>query len=374
MKLFGVELFPPFCRVEPVQTECTFLGITLPCYLSLTPLEDGNVMKHRGNSSKYNYLHQLWHFLFKIDTLMVLTMIVYAFSNDVFLLSDMVVECGDDIKKEWFDSVGFISKPFLHLLQSRAFVELANLVIQGVVERALILPLVTYMDETNITSTIRFAPLPDTKAERNEQFQEGSKMPAPFLHNKNAILMNLIILLPLEIGKNLLSNYGTGEVAMSNAISTLTLKQICKSLLLGLVIIDLILGTAHKISHRGALKCHLWPFHARHHTHRYNYASIKFCGEPFDLEVFLTQFCYAFLPRLLGMDVFTGMILVNAFSIHLLVEHTAYRCFYLSYFHEAHHRYGSVAFYHYPVWEILFGKMPSLSQFRGLHLSDVGVQ
>lgn len=43
MKLFGIELFPPFCRVEPIQTECTFLGITLPCDLPLTPLEDGNV-------------------------------------------------------------------------------------------------------------------------------------------------------------------------------------------------------------------------------------------------------------------------------------------------------------------------------------------
>ena len=210
-----------------------------------------NTIKHRENSSRYNGLYQLWHFLFKIDTLMVLSMIVYAsYSNDTFL-SDMVVggeSCGN--KKDSFNSIRLICKLLPPLLQSRAFVELANLVIQGVVERALILPLVTYMDETNVTSTIRFTPLPDTQAERNEQFQEASKMPAPFLHNKNAILMNLIILLPLEIGTNLLRNYGTGEVAMTNAISTLTLKQICKSLLLGLLIIDLMLGTAHKISHR----------------------------------------------------------------------------------------------------------------------------
>ncbi|GFH61523.1 predicted protein [Chaetoceros tenuissimus] len=244
-----------------------------------------NTIKHREISSKYG-LHQLWHFLFKIDTLLVLTMVVYAYSNDTFL-SDMVVggdsPCGN--KKDWFDSIRLICKP---LLQSRAFVELANLVIQGVVERAVMLPLFTYMDEANMTSTIRFTPLPGTKAERNEQYLEASKMPAPFLHNKNAILMNLIVLLPLEIGKNLLSNHGTAEVAMTSATSILTLKQLCKSLLFGLLIIDLILGTAHMISHRGALKCHLWPFH--HHTQHYNYASIKFCGEPFDLEVFLTNF------------------------------------------------------------------------------------
>lgn len=317
------------------------------------------ISKYREFSSEYYYLNQLWHFLFKIDTLMILTLIVYAFSYDDAFLSDMVVGCSDKFKKEWF--IGFMSKP----LQCRTFVELANLVIQGVIERTLILPFVTYLDEANFTSSIRFTPLPDTKAERNKQFQEASTMPAPFLHNKNAILMNLIVLLPLEIG-TLLRNNGTGEVTMTSATSTLTFKQLCKSLLFGLVIIDLTLGTAHMISHRGALKRHLWPFHARHHTQHYNYASIKFCGEPFDLEVFLTQFCYAFLPRLLGMDVLTGIVLVNAFSIQLLVEHTGYRCFYLSYFHEAHHRYGSVAFYHFPVWEVLFGKMPSLSQFRNL--------
>lgn len=335
--------------------------------LDRSKLESRNTTKQeRKAGCQYSYIDQLWHFVFKIDTLVLLAMIVYAYSNDTFI-SDVAVNL---FESKWLkssnisrdlNSVGFIGKSFL---QCRALVELANLIIQGVVERILILPLVTYLDEANITSAIRFTPLPDTKVERYEKYREASEIPAPFLHNKNAILMNLIVLLPLEYG-NLLTNFAKGEVEMTSATS-ISSKQLCQSLLFGLLIIDLILGTAHKISHRGTFKCYLWPFHARHHTQYYNYASVKFCGEPFDLEVFLTQFCYAFLPRILGMDVLTGMILVNAFSIQLLVEHTGYRCFYLSYFHEAHHRYGSVAFYHFPVWELLFGKMPSLSQFRSL--------
>mmetsp|Transcript_39279 Transcript_39279/g.127120 ORF Transcript_39279/g.127120 Transcript_39279/m.127120 type:complete len:248 (+) Transcript_39279:564-1307(+) len=139
-------------------------------------------------------------------------------------------------------------------------------------------------------------------------------------------------------------------------------------LCVGMLTFDLVLGTAHLVSHRGFLKPFLWPFHHRHHTQHHNSPAVKFCGEPYDLEVFLTQCLYALLPRMLGLDVLCGTLLVDLFGIELLIEHTGYSIFYVSQFHEAHHRYGSVAFYHFPVFEMLFGKMPTAMQIRDLNL------
>ena len=139
-----------------------------------------------------------------------------------------------------------------------------------------------------------------------------------------------------------------------------------KQLFLGLIVIDLILGTAHLASHRGPLKKYLFKFHAHHHERHQNFPAVKYVGNPFDFEVFLTQVCFAFIPRLLGFDVITGVILINLFSLQLLLEHTGYRIFHLAQHHEAHHRYGGVAFYHFPLVEMVLGKMPSFDQLQRL--------
>jgi len=146
-----------------------------------------------------------------------------------------------------------------------------------------------------------------------------------------------------------------------------SLKQLCLSVTKGLLILDLILGTAHMLAHKGPFKRWLWTYHMKHHTQPRNYSAVKYHGEALDLEVLLTQVCYAFLPRILGMDVVTGMVLVNWFSFQLLLEHTGFSCFYLSLHHEIHHRFASVAYYHFPLWEMLFGCLPKPHQLAEVY-------
>ena len=88
-----------------------------------------------------------------------------------------------------------------------------------------------------------------------------------------------------------------------------------------LFVIDVILGTAHMMSHKGPFVKYLYRYHVQHHSRHHNYSSVKYVGNSFDFEVILTQVCYAFLPRVLGLDVWTGIFLINLFSLQLLLEH-----------------------------------------------------
>ena len=66
------------------------------------------------------------------------------------------------------------------------------------------------------------------------------------------------------------------------------------------------------------------------------------------------------------MDLVTGIILINWFSLQLVIEHTGYSCFYVAQYHELHHRYGFVAYYHFPLWEMLLGRLPTAGQITAL--------
>ena len=66
------------------------------------------------------------------------------------------------------------------------------------------------------------------------------------------------------------------------------------------------------------------------------------------------------------MDLVTGIILINWFSLQLVIEHTGYSCFYVAQYHEVHHRYGFVAYYHFPLWEMLLGRLPTAGQITAL--------
>ena len=175
--------------------------------------------------------------------------------------------------------------------------------------------------------------------------------------------MVLAVLVPIDV---ITANHQSSPVLTNDEHDIITLKALCQSLLTGLLVMDFILGTSHLLSHHRLFKKWLWQYHARHHTKHYNSFSVKYHGHSFDLEVFLTQACNAFLPRLLGLDVVTGAALMNIFSLQLLMEHSGYKCFYVAKLHEAHHRYGNVGFYHYPIWEYLFGNLPSANQLRDL--------
>mmetsp|Transcript_15287 Transcript_15287/g.19930 ORF Transcript_15287/g.19930 Transcript_15287/m.19930 type:complete len:146 (-) Transcript_15287:196-633(-) len=143
------------------------------------------------------------------------------------------------------------------------------------------------------------------------------------------------------------------------------MKKFWKEILLGHFLVDLVLGTAHMLSHKSPLKEVLFKYHAKHHSRHSKYLSVKYVGNPFYFEVFLTQICFAFLPRFMGIDVWTGIFLVNFFSVQLLLEHSGcINIFALSQHHEMHHNYGNVAFYHFPLVEIFLGRMPSLKQLE----------
>lgn len=234
----------------------------------------------------------------------------------------------------------------------RVVVELANLLIIGFIERWVVLAAMTYFDEHGLTTSLRSRALPHSKQDRLSELSRA--MASAWLHNKNAIIACVLVLLPLDLTQGI-----TVETIHISA------KTLWKHLLVGMLVLDLILGTAHMLSHQGWLKRHLWPFHATHHSQHVNYPTVKYIGQPFDLEVFLTQMSYAFLARSLGFDVFTGMMLIDGFGLQLLLEHSGY-CKYsaLAQHHEAHHRYGSVAFYHFPVVECLLGRMPTPAQLE----------
>lgn len=288
----------------------------------------------------------------KVDVLVLLLVCLYSICpNHILPDCSFVTRCYNQIPRVALDSI--------------------NLLVQGLAERCLVLPCLSWLDESGYTSAIRFPSkggmLPDTAEERARLQREASTSHAPLLHNKNALIMTLAFLCPMEYAKGCFAKTAT---VMQPPPEIPSLKGLLASVLIGLIIIDLILGTAHLVSHRGVLKKQLWPYHARHHKKHRNYAAVKFFGEPFDLEVFLTQACYAFLPRALGLDVVTGMILINWFSFQLLLEHTGYSCLYVAGFHEAHHRYGNVAFYHFPLLECLFGRMPTAVQMDALLIGD----
>jgi len=282
----------------------------------------------------------------KIDVLLLIVVCIYVISPNSILRDRFIaMRLFNNIPRAAFESI--------------------NLVILGLVERCLVLPLLSFLDREGYTSNIRFpskrGAVPDLDEERETLRKDVSKFPGPLLQNKNALIMTMVFVLPIDCAKN------TGP---SQSIEQLSLKSILASVLMGLIIIDFVLGTAHLVSHQGVLKKWFWPLHARHHKKNYNYAAVKFFGEEFDLEVFLTQVCYAFLSRILGFDVVTGTIMINWFSFQLLLEHSGYNLFYVAVFHETHHRYGNVAFYHFPLWECLFGKMPSAVQVEEITFAD----
>jgi hypothetical protein len=245
----------------------------------------------------------------------------------------------------------------------RVVIELINLISIGFIERWVILPMLQCFDETTtMASKLRFREkLPFDKMIRDKEYNEAQQK--PWLHNKFAVLWLLCVFVPFDV----FFRKEVDAISSAGTMVTLSAKQLLKQLLFGLIVIDFILGTAHLASHRGPFKKYLSKFHAPHHTRHQNFAAVKYIGNPFDLEVFLTQVCFAFIPRLLGFDVLTGAILVDVFSLQLLLEHTGYSIFSVSQHHEAHHRYGSVGFYHFPLVEMVFGRMPSLKQLE--HLS-----
>ena len=281
----------------------------------------------------------------------------------------------------------------------RSIIELSNLVLFGFFERWFVLELVHFIEEflevrrqrtqaalkhqdkdgspyferSKMASTVKGRGLPLTKGIRDKDF--ASAQSKPWLHNKFALMWTVAVLLPLDlISQRAEDADKTPQPVVSSprGVIEFSFIQLIKSLTLGLLIIDLVLGTAHMLSHKGPFQKYLYKFHSKHHSRHHNYSSVKYVGNPFDLEVFLTQVLYAFLPRIMGLDVVTGIILINLFSLQLLLEHSGYtKIFSLSQHHEAHHRFGDVAFYHFPLVELFLGNMPSLEQQRSVSQLDV---
>ena len=206
--------------------------------------------------------------LCKIDTFVFLAMVFYACSS---ALPDV----------QWETS-------FVHNYPA-GLVEVANLLLQGLVERCIVLPAIAHADERGWTKSIRFRPLPGTLAARNTLLKDATEFPSPLLHNKNAILFTLAITFPSDWLLDSAAGHDMDDA--TDAETFITAKGLCLSLVLGLVVIDLILGTAHMLSHTGSYKWWLWKHHALHHTKHENYVAVKFHGETLDLEVFLTQVC-----------------------------------------------------------------------------------
>ena len=298
-------------------------------------------MDQQGSPSKSSSLLDAFckHVL-KVDVLVTLALLSNAFRNS---LPDHQV--------------------ILNSRLPRVVIELINVISIGFVEHWVILPMLQCFDEaTTMASKLRFREkLPLNKTIRDMDYHEAQQK--PWLHSKFAVLWLLCVFVPFDV-----FFCKEDDTSSTGTMVTLSAKKLLKQLHLGLIVIDFILGTAHLASHRGPFKRCLSKFHAHHHTRHQNFAAVKYIGNPFDLEVFLTQACFAFIPRLLGFDVLTGAILVDVFSLQLLLEHTGYSIFNVSQHHEAHHRYGSVGFYHFPLVEMVFGQMPSLKQLE--HLSD----
>lgn len=183
----------------------------------------------------------------------------------------------------------------------------------------------TFCDSTAIRKS-----LPLSKTIRDKDFQQAQSQ--PWFHNKTAVLLTITVLLPFDlIARGNRSNYTPvcGILQAYDhescwAVVEFDMKKFGKEILLGLFLVDLILGAAHMLSHKGPLKEILFKYHAKHHSRHSNYSSVKYVGNPFDFEVFLTQICFAFLPRFIGIDVWTGIFLVNFFSLQLLLEHSGY--------------------------------------------------
>ena len=262
---------------------------------------------------------------------------------------------------------------------SRIMIEFVNLAVFGFLERWIVLKFLHVAEEgfenvsmkisgtssSKKTSRIMTRALPLSKAIRDQDFKRAQSQ--PWFHNKMAILLAIGVLLPFDLVRAYckhvydLSSWTPSALHLHGV--EFEVRKLCKDLLVGLFVIDVILGTAHKLSHEGPIKKYLFRYHAQHHTRHHNYSAVKYVGNPFDLEVVLTQVCYAFLPRVLGLDVWTSIFLIDLFSLQLLLEHTGCtKLFALSQHHEMHHNHGNVAFYHFPLTELILGKMPSLKQ------------
>jgi hypothetical protein len=263
----------------------------------------------------------------------------------------------------------------------RIMLEICNLFGFGFLERWVILEVVHYLEEERALTT-KWSALPLSKSVRDRDFQQAQSK--PWLHNKIAMFLTISVLVPLDLiarsfddvlhlneaeKRSLVTSISTGATNWSQINDVLFSKgKLCKDLLIGLLIIDMILGTAHMLSHKGPFKKYLSKYHMKHHNRHHNYSSVKYIGNPLDFEVVLTQLCYAFLPRLLGYDIWTGILLIDIFSLQLLLEHSGYTSlFALAQHHEMHHNHGNVAFYHFPLTEIFLGSMPSLMQFERMH-------
>eukprot|EP00591_Stephanopyxis_turris_P012578 CAMPEP_0195509624 /NCGR_PEP_ID=MMETSP0794_2-20130614/2507_1 /TAXON_ID=515487 /ORGANISM="Stephanopyxis turris, Strain CCMP 815" /LENGTH=313 /DNA_ID=CAMNT_0040636893 /DNA_START=72 /DNA_END=1010 /DNA_ORIENTATION=+ len=256
----------------------------------------------------------------------------------------------------------------------RILLEICNLFAFGFLERWVILDLVHYFEEEVIggSSTTKKSALPLSKSVRDHDFQQAQSK--PWLHNKNALFLTISVLLPIDLLTTTTTRSNNFWWSFDDFVSpsmndaVFSKGKLCKDLLMGLLIIDMILGTAHMLSHRGPFKIYLSKYHMKHHTRHHNYSSVKYVGNPLDFEVVLTQLCYAFLPRLLGYDIWTGLLLIDIFSLQLLLEHSGYtRLFAVAQHHEMHHNHRDVAFYHFPLTEMLLGRMPSLKQFERMH-------
>jgi len=198
---------------------------------------------------------------------------------------------------------------------SRIGLEMLNLIVFGFLERWVILYVMHCMEEGSFDdafmkiigmSTRRALPL--SKRIRDEDFRRAQSQ--PWLHNKIALVLTVSVLLPLDLatdgffGRPLTSGTFPSIVSVCTAIHQsnwvnveFPIMKFCKDFLMGLFFIDIILGTAHMLSHKGPLKKALYKYHAEHHSRHHNYSSVKYIGNPFDLEVFLTQVCFALLYK-----------------------------------------------------------------------------
>lgn len=265
---------------------------------------------------------------------------------------------------------------------TRIMIEIINLAAFGFFERWIVLELLHFLEEEfekvskkiSRTSKINGArkSLPLSKSIRDADFKLAQAQ--PWFHNKMAILLVIGVLFPINLYRTY-NNKDHGSFSswiQEQASLNLDLhrvefevRKLCKDLIVGLFVIDVILGTAHMMCHKGPFVKYLCRYHAQHHSRHHNYSSVKYVGNSFDFEVILTQVCYAFLPRVLGLDVWTGIFLINLFSLQLLLEHSGCtRLFALSQHHEMHHNHGNVAFYHFPLTELVLGRMPSLKQLQ----------
>ena len=307
--------------------------------------------------------------VFRIDVIVTIFILIFIFSGDRHILPPSFTPPSTFTLK-------------LPISCPRFALEFFNLISFGFFERCVIHNILHSLEEAlevgtflNISIKRSSEGLPLSKSIRDEDFRQAQSQ--PWFHNKIASLLTISILLPYDIMKDNFHNKSSepvGKYLVGGTIGFLydsskwthvefMTKTLCKDLFMGLIVIDIILGTAHLLSHKGPWKKFLFKYHAKHHSRHHNYSTVKYIGNPFDFEVVLTQVCFSFLPRLLGLDIWTGILLIDIFSLQLLLEHSgSTKIFALSQHHEMHHNYGSVAFYHFPIMELLFGKIPSLEQ------------